>query len=256
MPATTALGDRVVAEGAEVDVRERSERSPAAAGPWMATSDVASERSSRTALRAVEAGCQLVRDDRGVPGVGDDEETLLGEPVDDEIVDDPAIRGAQHRVLGPPDGERPGIRHDGRGERVPGPRPLDEQLAHVRQVEQAGPLADRPVLLEDPGVLHGHQPAAELDELRAERAVHVGQGGLVQRRRLGVRHPGVAPGFSAGPVGGGRSRARGPERDRRGLDQRRARSRRSAGSGHPRTEPSGRARTRDRAGRGRRRRAP
>ena len=30
-----------------------------------------------------------------------------------------------------------------------GLRALDEELAHVRQVEQAGPLADRPVLLED-----------------------------------------------------------------------------------------------------------
>ena len=40
-----------------------------------------------------------------------------------------------------------------------------EELAHVRQVEQAGPFPDRPMLLEDAPVLDRHQPAAELDEL-------------------------------------------------------------------------------------------
>ena len=42
-----------------------------------------------------------------------------------------------------------GSRDERRGEGVAGVVALDEQLAHVRQVEQAGALADGPVLLED-----------------------------------------------------------------------------------------------------------
>ena len=48
----------------------------------------------------------------------------------------------------------------------------------MREVEEPGALADGPVLLEDPGVLEGHLPAAERSHPRAEREVH-----LVRDRR-------------------------------------------------------------------------
>ena len=54
-----------------------------------------------------------------------------------------------HRVLGAPDREGRRVGDERVGERRAGLRALDEELAHVRQVEQAGPLADRPMLLED-----------------------------------------------------------------------------------------------------------
>src|SRR4029078_4848908 len=77
---------------------------------------------------------------------------------------------------------------------------LDEELAHVRQVEQPGALTNRAVLVEDARVLHRHEPAAELDEARAERPVDGDEGRLtwgigVARARAGrgrrprLRHP-------------------------------------------------------------------
>ena len=59
--------------------------------------------------------------------------------------------------------------------------PVDVELAHVRDVEEADPLADGPVLLEDAGVLDRHLPAAEVDQLRAELAVQVVEGRAAQR---------------------------------------------------------------------------
>ena len=56
-------------------------------------------------------------------------------------------------------------------------RPLDLDLPHVRDVERAGVLADRAVLLDHALVLHGHVPAGERHHPRAEGDVAV-----VQRR--------------------------------------------------------------------------
>ena len=92
---------------------------------------------------------QGVRDDRGVARVGHDHEPVLGQPIDDEVVDDPAVGGTDHRVVRPPDGERRRVRDDAAGEGLAGRRALHDQLAHVREVEQADPLADGPVLVED-----------------------------------------------------------------------------------------------------------
>ena len=62
--------------------------------------------------------------------------------------------------------------------------PFDLDLAHVRDVEDPGVGADRPVLLDHPLVLDGHLPAGERDHPRAECDVAV-----VERRLLqGLRH--------------------------------------------------------------------
>ena len=164
-----ALGDRVVAQRAEVQIGQRSEH---LGGAWPLDGD--ERRRERPIVEhgppAPEPRSQLVRDDRRVAGVGHDEEPLR--PA--------AIRGANHRVLGPPDGQRPRVADERRGERVTGVFALDVELAHVRQVEQARPLPDRPMLVEDARVLDGHEPAAELDEPRAERAMDVDQRRLVE----------------------------------------------------------------------------
>ena len=65
-----------------------------------------------------------------------------------------------HRVVGPADGEGRRVGDERAGQGRAGLRALDEQLAHVRQVEQPGALADGAMLLEDAGVLDRHQPAA------------------------------------------------------------------------------------------------
>ena len=58
-------------------------------------------------------------------------------------------------------------------------RPLDLDLAHVRDVEDAGVGAHGPVLLDDALVLDGHLPAGERHHPRPERDVAV-----VERRAL------------------------------------------------------------------------
>ena len=148
-----------------------------------------------------------------------------------------------------------GSRDEGRGERVAGIVALDEQLAHVRQVEQAGALADGAVLLEDARVLDRHQPATELDEPGAEGAVDVDE------RRLVELVAGAVGGSSAAVMRDCRARACSRLRSRRGAPRRvghelalgrEAQQRRRP----PRTGPSARARTRRRGGTGRRRSAP
>ena len=56
-------------------------------------------------------------------------------------------------------------------------RPLDVELAHVRDVEDAAVLAHGAVLRDDALVLHGHLPAGEGHHARACREV-----ALVERR--------------------------------------------------------------------------
>ena len=50
-------------------------------------------------------------------------------------------------------------------------RTADGDFAHVRNVEDAGGVADGEVFVGDAGVLHRHFPAAELDEFAAEYLV-------------------------------------------------------------------------------------
>ena len=70
-------------------------------------------------------------------------------------------------------------RREAAGERVveerAGVGALDEELGHVRDVEQAGGRADGVVLGEVRAVADGHRPAAEVGERRAERLVALAQ---------------------------------------------------------------------------------
>jgi hypothetical protein len=45
------------------------------------------------------------------------------------------------------------------------------ELAHVADIEEAGRIPDRVVLVDDPGVLNGHLPPGERHEPRSERDV-------------------------------------------------------------------------------------
>ena len=72
---------------------------------------------------------------------------------------------------------RPRSFESSRLEQLARPRPLDLELAHVRDVERAGVLAHCAVLRDHALVLDGHLPAGERHHARAERDVAV-----VQRR--------------------------------------------------------------------------
>ena len=112
-----------------------------------------------------------------------------------------AVGHADHRVVGAADGQARRVRDEGGREGGAGVRTLDVELAHVRQVEQADALADGSVLLEDRAVLDGHQPAAELDQPRAEVAVDLGQRRLVDGRLDGLGHGSVSVDRSSAAAG-------------------------------------------------------
>ncbi len=190
------LAGRVVAQPGDVDVGQRRD-------DLDGTRALDGEQPGRQRpvvkdrLEPLEAPGQRIRHDRRIAGVGDHQEAGLAQSVDDEVVDDPAIRRAHHRVVGAADGQAGWIRDEGRGQRGAGLRAVDVELAHVRQVEQPDPLADGPVLVDDRAVLDGHQPAAELDEPGAEVAVDVGQRGEVDLRLEPVGHE---PASATGPA--------------------------------------------------------
>ena len=98
------------------------------------------------------------------------------EPVGEEVVEHAAVVLAEHGVLGAAVGELGDVvGEDPLQERLGvGPARLD--LAHVRDVEDAGALAHRLVLGPDALVLHRHLPARERHEPRAGRDVAVVQG--------------------------------------------------------------------------------
>ena len=105
-----------------------------------------------------------VEDGGHVAGVGDDQEPLLGEPVDDQVVEDAAALVAQHRVPRPADSD-PRWSPDERvveGGAGLGAGQLD--LAHVAEVEQSGGRTDGGVLGELGGVADRHRPAGEVGE--------------------------------------------------------------------------------------------
>ena len=88
-----------------------------------------------------------------------------------------AVLLADHRVLGAAHRQAARIRDQGAGQRVAGAGALEEQLAHVGEVEQARALAHGSVLLEDAAVLDGHRPAAELDQTGAQSTMDLDKRG-------------------------------------------------------------------------------
>ena len=84
-----------------------------------------------------------------------------GQPVHREVVHDAAFRIAEGRVLHLADLERPRVIGAQALDRREGVGAAHLELAHVADVEEADRAPHRPVLLDDPGVLHRHVPAAE-----------------------------------------------------------------------------------------------
>ena len=93
-----AAGDGVVLERRQVDIGQRLEQ---LRGPRALDGD---ER--RAQRRVVEGGvvareplAQRGRDGFAIGRVGHDHEALTGDAVDDQVVDDAAVVGADHRVV-------------------------------------------------------------------------------------------------------------------------------------------------------------
>src|SRR2546421_10836197 len=97
-----------------------------------------------------------------IRGIDDDKEPLAT-PVNDEVVDDPALLVAEEVVLGLAVDERCNVVGDQVLEERRRRLPHDAEAAHVRDIEQAGGAADREMLVADGAGLLGHLPAAEID---------------------------------------------------------------------------------------------
>ena len=127
---------------------------------------------------AVIGGALREGGDHGIPirCVRDDEVLVIGDAVDDEVVDDAAVLVEDERVLRLADGERRQPAGERLVEEGAGGLADDGDLGHVRDVEEARGRAHRVVLGEVGGVADRHLPAGEVGEARAERDVLLVQG--------------------------------------------------------------------------------
>ena len=116
----------------------------------------------------------------GVGRVHDGQEALLavgrGEPVGEQVVQHAAVLAAQQRVLRAARLDLADVVGQQVLEELGGARPARRDLAHVRDVEDAGAGAHRDVLLAHALVLHRHLPARERNHARA-RAQHARRAG-------------------------------------------------------------------------------
>ena len=138
MPATVPGRGPVVADARQVEVGELADEGRGVR---------ALRRQQRDAVAAVlELGAEVAaREERGelgdhglaIRGVADDPEPVLRASVDDEVVDDPAVGLAGHRVLRLADLERARVADQGVAQEGDGLLAGHLDLAHVRQVEQA-----------------------------------------------------------------------------------------------------------------------
>jgi hypothetical protein len=116
--------------------------------------------------------------------VDDEQVPELGDPVGDQVVDDAAALVREQRVLRLSVADLREVVREERLEKRRHLGPLDLDLAHVRDVEDAAVGPHRPVLRDHALVLHGHLPAGERN--------HASAGGdvpLVERRaKEGLRH--------------------------------------------------------------------
>ena len=125
---------------------------------------------------------------RDVGGVDDEHEVAGGEPVDEQIVDKSALRRRQRGVLRLPHFELGSVvRRDALdgGKRI---LAGDLDFPHVADVEHPRPLADGHVLGRDPGIFHGHFPAAEWHHARARGAMASVQRGFLEGCGRGLFH--------------------------------------------------------------------
>ncbi len=113
-------------------------------------------------------------------GVDDDAEEILGEEIDDEIVDDAAVRIEHARVerlagdLQLVDAVREQVAQE-----LARARAVQVDHGHVRDIEHAGVAAHLVMLLDLRAVVERHVPAAEVDHLGAGGAVGIVEDGLL-----------------------------------------------------------------------------
>ena len=132
----------------------------------------------------------VVLDDPGkvavlIGGVDAEEEAVVGEPVNEQVVDEAAALVEQTRVLRLAVLEARGAVRSGLLDEVERLGADDFELPHVADVEQTNALADGFMLGDEAGVLDRHVPAAEVDHTRPEGAVNLVERGSEEVLRCG-----------------------------------------------------------------------
>ena len=112
--------------------------------------------------------------------VDDEQKFLLVDPVNDQIINDSASLVKEKSVLAHAYLEFVDIvcQHD--VEPSAGARSFDDQLPHVRNVEDADVVSHSLMFLDNARVLHRHEPSGEWNHLRAQPHM------LAVKRRLAV----------------------------------------------------------------------
>ena len=117
-----------------------------------------------------------------VGGVDAQEKVVAGHLVDQNIVHEAAVGVEQPGVMRLADFELAGMVGGDEIGQLRGFRPANLDFAHMADIENAHRVADGVVLVDDPGVLHGHVPAAEVDHPGSERAMEGMKRGGAERR--------------------------------------------------------------------------
>ena len=101
-------------------------------------------------------------------GVDDEQINVAGKPVGVKIVNHAAAFVAHQGVLAVAGREFADVVGEDVIQKIRRARAADGDFAHVRDVENAGGVADGEMFVGDAGVLHRHFPAAEINQLAAE----------------------------------------------------------------------------------------
>ena len=99
--------------------------------------------------------------------VDDEEVLLLVNAIYNQVINDPAAVIKQKRVLTHANVELVDVVGQHPIEPIPPTGAVDDELAHVRNVEDANTVPHRLMFLDDAGVLHRHEPTTERNNFRA-----------------------------------------------------------------------------------------
>jgi len=116
----------------------------------------------------------------GVASVYDDEESVLGSFVDNQVIDNPAVLMAHDGVKRLADLKSLHIVGNQKVEKSFGIVPFDKDLSHMTDVEEPDALSASEMFVDDPGVLNRQFPSSKVNESSAQALVFFVNGGASQ----------------------------------------------------------------------------
>ena len=117
-----------------------------------------------------------------VGGIHTDQVVLIPQPVDEDVVHDAPTGIQDGAVLGSTDSHLADVIAGQVVDSRLGPRALDPDLPHVRNIKKPHPSPHTPVLLLDSRVLDGHFPSTKVNQARPRQNVALEEGRSPERR--------------------------------------------------------------------------